>query len=109
MIKWGIFMAWILFGLACLIIIILSIKLFKSSWQREDLRDENRTLKYENQGLKDDNKYLEDENKYLKKMDQELGKKIIIGLEKEFDIPNLEKQQVVDYDAPIIEGWQELN
>lgn len=105
-------MAWILFGLACLIIIILSIRLFIVSWQHEDLRDENRTLKYENQGLKDDNKYLEDENKYLKKSVQELGVKIIIGekvLKKKsnsFDIPNLEEQQVVDYDAPIIEGWE---
>lgn len=71
-------MAWILFGLACLIIIILSIRLFIVSWQREDLIDQNRILQSKIQELKDEEKDLTDQNKYLKNINKNLREKIML-------------------------------
>jgi cell division protein FtsB len=68
----GYVMAWILFGLACLIIIILSIRLFIVSWQREDLTDQNRILQSKIQELKDEEKDLTDQNRILQSKIQEL-------------------------------------
>ena len=67
-----------MFSLACLIIIILSVQLFRVSWQREDLRDENRILRSENQNLKDEIQCLTDENQNLNNMNQELKEKIMV-------------------------------
>lgn len=71
-------MAWILFGLACLIIIILSIRLFIVSWQHEDLIDQNRILQSKIQELKDEEKDLTDQNKYLKNINKNLREKIML-------------------------------
>lgn len=71
-------MAWILFGLACLIIIILSIRLFIVSWQREDLIDQNRILQSKIQELKDEEKDLTDQNKDLKNINKNLREKIML-------------------------------
>jgi hypothetical protein len=74
----GYVMAWILFGLACLIIIILSIRLFIVSWQREDLTDQNRILQSKIQELKDEEKDLTDQNKDLKNINKNLREKIML-------------------------------
>ncbi len=96
-------MGWIFFGLACLIIIILSIQLFRVSWQREDLRDENRILRSENQNLQDDNEYLKSEKQNSNEMNQELKEKIMIELESE------EKKLKKESDIFDLEGWEEVN